>query len=310
MSFNRTPPKILPDGELSTVFPFHVCSKGPEDKVIFRDDEDLRVAHNYIPICARRANVIVASDCVLNTHFHSLVLARNYEDANSFANKFKMSASDYLKNKYANSTEPFRHIDSAPLLIEDNRYLRNVICYIYKNAHDMGARIDEYKWSSYSSVFQASTNSHDARAVSKMTAREVRNVLRTGDNLHSVNWLLDQEGRIVPSSYCDWEYVESAFNNDLAFFTKILGLTDDAQMEQMLVTDHVDKVSVPELILIAEDKSQSLYHKPVPDLTISQKIPIIKRMYHSLRTTPNQLARCFGLPREKVNEILRIKLKI
>ena len=225
MYFRRETVKVLPSGELANVQPYHVCTKGQEDRLIFRDEEDLRVAHNLIPVCARRADVIIIAGIVLNTHLHISVLARSLEDANEFIERYKISISKFLTGKYGNGSHinAFRGIDSKPLPLLDNKHVRNTICYIFRNALDIGANIDDYRWSSFRSMFRKGQVYDTTRSVATMTYREKRQILRIDHADADPRWLITEDGVIEPASYCDLEYAEGAFDNDQKFFLKVPG---------------------------------------------------------------------------------------
>lgn len=304
MKFQRICKRVLPDGSEASVFPFHTCTKGLEDRVLFRDEEDLRTGYNLIPICARRTNVIVVSECVLSTHFHAMILAGSYSDAGRFIESVKRSASKILAEKYGPGPLYFHGIEARPIYLEDNAHVRNTLCYIPRNSLDMGIKVDEYKWSSYKAMFSQKGTCHSARKVSAMTTRETRAMFKVGDILKDVPWMITEDGRIEPESFCDIRYAEESFCNDLSYFTRILELSDDDQMEEILVRKPTRLMTTEALMKEIEVEGIRRYGVGASLLTRSQKIPLLKRFYYSSKVTPSQLARCFGLPLEEVKTIL------
>lgn len=304
MKFQRITKKTLPDGSVSTVYPFHVCSEGHIDRVLCRDEEDFRVAFNFIPICARRSNVIVVSDCVLSSHMHSGLLARCYEDAVCFGNSYKQSYSKYYTNRYDENCSIYQRVDTRPVYIEDDNYLRNVLCYIPRNALDMGIAVDQYEWSSYRSMFSCGRSERKCFPISSLTTRQTRDMFKTGDCLGDTNWLISGSGIIEPVSYCDWRYAEAAFYDDPKFFLRKLGTTDDELMEQLMVKDQQRMKPLDELIKLAEERSRNRFSKSLSQLSFTQKIPLVKAMYYSIHTSPKQLARCFGVEKDQIDWIL------
>lgn len=302
MYFQREPLRVLPNGETAIVSPFHVSTEGLEDRVIFRDEEDLRVAHNLIPISAKRANVIIIADCELNTHIHSGILARSEEDACKFILGYKISVSKYLTSRYGSGMplNSFRRTDSRPVPLLDNFHLRNALCYIPRNALDVGEKPDQYRWSSYRAMFSKGLFPGAVHPISSMTYREKRTVFKTDGIAVDPSWMVTLDGVIEPVSYCDIEYAEGAFNNDIGFFLKIMGLVDDQQMEQELVVSPNRMKKVGELINIIDDHSRRLYSKPSCSLSFAQKIPIIKTVWRTNRTSVAQLARCFALTKKEI----------
>lgn len=303
MKFQRTPTRRLANGDIVTLFPFHVCTKG--GKVVFRTEEDLRVAFNLLPVCALRANVIVVVPCVLSTHFHSVILARSYMDAKRFVNGYKLSVSMCLAKKYGTGMEAFRGVESKPIPLEDDSHLRNAICYVLGNALDTGARVDTYTWSGYSAMFHR--GDMNGSKVSEMTRREIREVLKADIPLNNVSWTINDAGIIEPASFCDWRYAESAFYGDVNFFTRVLGSVDRDQMDQELVYDPFRRKSVEELLRDIEGRSQRRYGLPFTSLIPAQKIPILKAINYSTNISVKLLARLFEMPEENVSAILKRK---
>lgn len=291
LSFTRT----LPNGKTAKVYPFHISTKGAEDKIIFRDEEDLRVAHNLIAICAHRNNVIVLMDCELNTHIHECVLAESLSAAENCINSLKISYSKYNDNKYGSTMSIFNRVESNPILILDMAHLRNTICYIARNAQDAGARVDSYKWSGYRALFCKGQIASGAKSLSSMTRRELRAALHTDTGLQESNMMISNDGIIEPASYIDWVFVEHIFKNDQSYFLRVLGLTDDAVMEQKLVNNPNEFKSIEELTEEIERHCIFRYGITHDRLSYEQLIPIIKIVYYTTRTSVAQLARCCAL---------------
>ena len=299
MKFQRIVLRQLPNGEFVYVFPFHICTKGQEDKVLFRNEEDLRVAYNYLVICSLEANVLIFVSCVLNTHIHCGILASSHEDAQKFLTLYKITISKYLRNKYG-AANILKDVEGSAIPVEDDFHLRNVICYTLRNSLDAGIPVDKYKWSSFSALFHIDDGNRPTVKISDLGVRKIRNLLLTRKDLTHTGWKIFEDGLLDPSSFTDHRYCEDAFYCDLGFFYKVLGLTDDARMEQIMVNDPLDRHSVDEIIRVIEDNCQKRYSKSLSQLTMEQKVPVVRTVYHSFRTTPSQLARCFGITKAQV----------
>lgn len=303
MKFQRISTRRLPNGEIATFHPFHICTKG--ERVVFRTSEDLRVAFNFLPICALRSNVAIVMPCVLNTHFHSVILARSYDDAKRFGDCYKQSVSMHLTRKYGTGLEPFREVESRPILLEDDKYVRNAICYVAANALDAGATVDSYLWSGYRALFCGGMVNVESSSVSGMSRRKIREVLKSDICLDTVPWLINGDGVIEPASYCDWRYAESAFYGNVSFFTKVLGLTDRDQMDRQMAEDLQRRKSLEDVMSDIEVRSRKMYGMPASELRPSQKIPILKAVSYSTNLSVKILARCFEMPEKEVSAILR-----
>ena len=60
---------------------YHLCTEGLEAEVIVRDNEDFRVACNYIALAAWRTRVFIVAFCVMSNHFHILSACKNRDMA-------------------------------------------------------------------------------------------------------------------------------------------------------------------------------------------------------------------------------------
>lgn len=295
--------RVLPNGEFATVYPFHVCTEGQEERVIFRDEEDLRVGFNSIPICASRANVIVVVGIVLNSHIHSVILARSYEDALTFIDGYKISIGKYIQKRYGINCV-YRDVDAKPIFLDSPKYVRNAICYTLRNALDMGKNIHEYRWSGYRGLFCGGIVSVKCHRVSEMKYRELREMFKASTLNPGINWLVSEDGVIEPASFMDWKYAEAAFGNDLKFFLKVLGFSDDEEMKQLLEINPFKSHSVEEILAELESRARQIHGLPLNALTKAQKIPVAKKVYHSMKVSRPMLAKCLGVPLSTLLQML------
>lgn len=99
-TFVRNPMRMLPDGTIARVFPFHVSLEGKENRVLCREDEDYDVFVKVFVVCARRKNVILEVYSVVSNHGHSVVLCADKTSADSFGEEVKRIYSMYFSRKY------------------------------------------------------------------------------------------------------------------------------------------------------------------------------------------------------------------
>ena len=210
--------RVLPDGSLRNVQPFHVCLEGLEKAVLCRDDNDYDAFVKIICVAARRKNVIVVIYTVVSNHSHTTVLACCQEDADAFGEEVKKMASMWVSGRYG-ERKLLRRTDVKAPCLDTDWYVRNTLAYIPRNALDNGCNVNEYRWSGYRAMFRknaAPSVPGPVRKVGEMTRREHRALFHTGDNLSGVPWLVDADGCLVPESFCDTDYLEQAFKHDQA----------------------------------------------------------------------------------------------
>ena len=298
--------RVLPDGTVGNVQPFHICLEGLEQAVLCRDDKDYDAFVKIICLAARRKNVIVVIYAVVSNHSHATVLARCQEDADSYGEEVKKMASMWVSGRYG-ERKLLRRTDMMAPCLDSDWYVRNTLAYVPRNALDNGCNVNEYRWSGYRAMFRGRISPGfpgPVRRVSEMTRREHRAVFHTGDNLSDVPWLVDAEGCLVPESFCDTEYLEQAFNYDQAYYIRTIGTVNVSEMRQRLVdgprTMHTDG----DVLKDAAAEAKRWFGTDLSALSLLQKTRLIPYFNRTRKTTVRQLARVFGLDREMVLAIL------
>lgn len=301
---NRTVLRQMPDGSVRYAQPYHVSMEGQKTVVLCRDDEDYDAMVKIISVCARRKNVIVIIYAVVSNHSHVAILAICQEDADAFSEEIKKMYSMWFSRKYGR-TGIMRTVDVKALLLDSDWYTRNALAYVPRNALDNGCNVDEYPWSGYKAMLStAPYASPSARKIADMTKIERRDVMHTGDKLTDVRWLVDDNGRLIPKSICDFEYLEQAFEHDQAYFLRTIGGQNSAEMRHKLVDAPRHMLTDNEFLKIAEETSQRWFSSPIDQISIDRKNRLIPYLFRTVKTTVPQLSRSFGLPREEVSHIL------
>ena len=298
--------RVLPDGSVRNVQPFHVCLEGLEKAVLCRDDKDYDAFVKIICVAARRKNVIVVIYAVVSNHSHVTILAVSQGDADAYGEEVKKMASMWLSGRYRERKVLRRTGMKAPCLDTD-RYVRNTLAYVPRNALDNGCNVNEYRWSGYRAMFRGNVVPElpgPVRRVAEMTRREMRAFFHTGDDLSGVPWLVDAEGRLVPESFCDAEYLEQAFGYNQVYYIRTIGEVNVAEMRQRLVdaprTMHTDG----EVLKDAAAEAERWFRTELSALSLLQKTRLIPYFNRTRKTTVRQLARVFGLDRKTVGSIL------
>ena len=299
----RIVPRVLPDGGTYEVCPFHVCLKGLEKAVLCRDSQDYDAMVKVLCVSARRCNVIVIIYGVVSNHCHVAVLARFKKDADAYGRDMKKVYSMWFSRKYG-ERNILRRVEVKALVLTDNTHVRNVLAYIPRNAVDNGFGISEYRWSGFRAMFKDRSGNKAYRPVASLSQREGRAIMHTGDNLKDVPWLLDEEGCLVPESFCDWEYLEQAFNGDQAFFLRVIGGQNSAEMRHELEEKPYQFVRDEEFQKVADETSRAWFGNPCRSLSKSLKVRLIPYLNRVRKTSVSQLARVMGLSREEIAAIL------
>ena len=301
--------RVLPDGTIRNVQPFHVCLEGLEKAVLCRDDKDYDAFVKIICVAARRKNVIIVIYTVVSNHSHATILARSQEEADAFGEEIKKMASMWVSGRYG-ERKLLRRTDVKAPCLDTDWYVRNTLAYVPRNALDNGCNVNEYRWSGYRAMFRGNVAPGfpgPVRKVGKMTRREHRALFHTGDDLSDVPWLVDTDGCLVPESFCDTDYLEQAFNYDQVYFIRIIGEVNVAEMSQRLVDSPRTLRPDGEVLKDAMAEADRWFKTELSSLSLLQKTRLIPYFSRTRKTTVRQLARVFGLDREVVQSILHPK---
>ena len=306
MAFQRIVSRKLPNGKSCLFYPFHISLKGMESVVLCRDDEDYDTMEKYYHVCCLVNKTLIINEIVMSNHGHLAVLAMDYESACRSGEAIKKNYSQYFTFKYGEKKTLLR-ADINVQYLDSDWYVRNALAYIPRNAMDTGSRIEDYPWSSYRSSFlQNSSGVMPGRPVAFLSRRERERLFRTHVDLRNVPWTVDVEGHLIHASCCDNTYLESAFNNDQAFYLKTIGSMNMAEMEQKLTIGPRMRKNDAEFVVIVSDIADRWFHKPIAALTVEQKIRMLPILYRANHTTSSQLARCLQLERQRVEQVLRL----
>lgn len=293
----------LPDGHRCRLFPFHVCIKGVSDAILCRDDEDFDVFVKYIHICARRKNVLVVVYIVMSNHVHVTILASDQGTADAFAVEIKRMFSMYFAWKYGRN-KVLKYLDASALYLDSNSYLRNSVAYTLKNSLDAGCKVDQYQWSAYRALFP-SEPTVGLWPVSRLSTREVEKIFHTNMDISSTGWKIDDKNRLDPASACEAAYAEAAFNNDISYFYRALGVTDNAVMEARFMDGPRTRLNDQDFFRLVSDTAGRWFNRTVDGLSLENKIRLVPYLYHVAKTTPAQIARGLGMEKTMVERLVK-----
>jgi hypothetical protein len=303
MAFQRVVVRTMPGGKVQKMYPFHISLEGMESVLLCRDDEDYDHLEKSFYLSAWKNDCQVISEIAMSNHGHTAILASGIDAARRTGELIKKRHSQFLSWKY-NETGIMTRSDINVQYLDSDWYVRNALAYIPRNAADTGERIEDYRWSSYRGMFVGGRCPAGTRRVADLSRRERIRLFRTHEDLSQVPWVLNADYSVEPASACCYPYLESAFNNDQAFYLKSIGTVNPAEMQQLLVMNGRIRHTDTEMLAIIARLAEKWYHKAVVELTPEQKAFVLPYLYRSYRTGIPQLARCLQMSRELVARLL------
>lgn len=278
--------------------------EGLERTILCRDEEDYDAMVKILCVSARRKNVLLVIYAVVSNHCHAVVLARYQQDADDYGEEVKRMAAMWFSRKYGESGV-LKGTDVKAICLDSDWYVRSALAYVPRNALDNGCNVNEYPWSGYRAMFSQDVSKRvSARQVSSLPRDEMRRIMHTGDKLKDVPWLLDDSGRLIPSSICDSAYLEQAFGNDQSFFLRTIGSLNPAEMNQKLIDNPRMRLTDSEFYKYVAAVSLRWFKAELSKLSLEQKARLIPYISRTMKTSVPQLARAFGLNRDVIRKML------
>ena len=278
--------------------------EGLERAILCRDEEDYDAMVKILCVSARRKNVILVIYAVVSNHCHAVVLARYQQDADDYGEEVKRMAAMWFSRKYGESGV-LKGTDVKAICLDSDWYVRSALAYVPRNALDNGCNVNEYPWSGYRAMFSQDVSKRvNVRPVSSLHRDEMRRIMHTADKLKDVPWLLDDSGRLIPSSICDSAYLEQAFGNDQSFFLRTIGSLNPAEMNQKLIDNPRKRLTDSEFYKHTAAVSLRWFKAELSKLSLEQKARLIPYISRTMKTSVPQLARAFGLNRDVIRKML------
>ena len=107
---------------------YHICTNGQETPTIIFDEEDFKVAWNYLALAGYKTGIEILAFIIMSNHVHILIIAKDRKTAIKYIRLFKRLYSTHLLHKY-NMSNTLRGI-------EDSIYTQE--CPICQNSQKSG----------------------------------------------------------------------------------------------------------------------------------------------------------------------------
>lgn len=268
-----------------------VTTEHLEDKVLFLDDEDFKVAMNYVPAVALETDVKMLAFNLMSNHMHFVPMCER-ADAESFINEFKRRYSYYFHNRYG-VREVLRRVDvDIRLLPAGTESIERGIAYTQMNP--VAARICQhpslYLWGTGDAFFNAKP--HSGTRLDELSLRQRRRLLHSKSELPG-NLIVGEGGFILPSSYVYVGYVEKLFRTSERY-TYFLNSSSKAR-KQLESTEALpafrDHVISPAIV----DLCNSLFRKQSLKELSPEEIPeLLRQLRRRFSMDISQLSRLTG----------------
>ena len=264
-----------------------------EDGLWFRDEEDFKVAMNYIAIeAARHPEVVVLTFILMSNHVHFVLKGRR-EDAAAFVESFKQRYSLYYQKKYGVKEFLRRNGLDIKEIPYDNEAPEKVISYVQMNsvAANICAFCNQYPWGTGNLFFNATTPK--GIKLGNMSDRARQKALHSNFTKLPEHWILGDDGYILPCCYVDVKAVEQLFRTPkrMQYF-----LHSSSKARKRLENTCLPAFRDQVILAAIPDLCQSLFQKDsFSALTEEEQSEFLRQLRYRFSADINQLARVCGL---------------
>ncbi|MBQ6253624.1 MAG: hypothetical protein IJK05_03085 [Bacteroidales bacterium] len=271
------------------------------DKIWFRDDDDFRVAMNYVAIVSFAIGVNVLAFILMSNHVHFVLQCRE-EEARAFISEFKRRFSMRLHRKYG-VKDFFRNngVDSQSLGIEDES-LERAIAYVLMNsvAANICLQPTDYPWGTGDTYFKMTRPK--GRRIDSLSMKGRTRLLHSRDSVPG-NMVVGENGYILPESYVPVSFVESLFRTPKRLNYFLINSSKarrrlENNSRSVSFKDQVISSAVPDLC-------HSLFRKSFQaDLTTDEMATLVSEVRRRFSADLNQIARILGIEYSDVTRFL------
>ena len=246
---------------------WHIYSDGTRADIPFATDEEKTFVWNSLAICAESAGVTVLVSTVNDTHLHTIVRGEEHKVL-----LFKR----VLKQRL---TRRFQRVFFACSNIGNRKEALSKFMYVYRNCLDFYKKLPgEYPWGS-GNIFFSERKPHPAsHRLGDFSFREQYRMFRTRVKLPE-EWLIDAEGRILPESFIDYEYVEELFRTVRTFIAFLyVRREDEAALKQEIHRNYLESRSIQDLRRIGNEYCVSVCGRTLVKVDIRVRLAIAAKM--------------------------------
>ena len=264
-----------------------------EDGLWFREEEDFKVAMNYVAIeAARHPEVQVLAFILMSNHVHFVLKGRR-EDVVAFVESFKQRYSLYYQKKYGVKEFLRRNGLDIKEIPYDNEAPEKVISYVQMNsvAANICAFCNQYPWGTGNLFFNATTPK--GIKLGNMSDRARQKALHSNFTKLPEHWILGDDGYILPCCYVDVKAVEQLFRTPkrMQYF-----LHSSSKARKRLENTCLPAFRDQVILAAIPDLCQSLFQKDsFSALTEEEQSEFLRQLRYRFSADINQLARVCGL---------------
>lgn len=275
-----------------------------EGRLWFRDEEDFKVAMNYVAIeSARSPSVTVLAFILMSNHVH-FVLYGELEGVQTFLNSFKQRYSLYYRRKYGVKEFLRRNTLDIKYISQEAEGVERAIAYVQMNcvSANICSHPSQYPWGTGNCFFNQSLRA--GKTISGLSIRARRRLLHSQDVILPGDWKICEEGYVMPSEYVDINLVKSIFRTPKRM-NYFLMRSSKAKKGIGLHEDNLPAFRDQTILAALPDLCRSLFQKEsFSYLLPEEKEEFVKQIRFRFSADATQIARVCGISYSEAAKLL------
>ena len=270
----------------------------------FREDGDFKVGMNYVALSALFCAVMVIVFVLMSNHVH-FVLYCTYEEAQRFIDKFKENCSRYLAKKYGIRELLRKNRVVIQRISPDDESFERAVAYTHMNppAANICLSPSDYPWGTGGSFFKG--RSTKGVLLSSLSQRAVSKLLHTRQVLPS-DWMISDDGYILPESYVPVSLVESIFRTPRRMYY-FLQNSSKSKRKNEFKGNYLPAFRDQVLISAIPDICRTVYGRnAVSELEEGECAELVKQLRRRFSADYRQIARVTSIPENEVVRLLDV----
>ena len=289
---------------------YHLSTKPLENGVIFQDDEERRIAMNWIAILAKEFNVEVLAFALMSNHFHFIIKGK-LVDGLTFFRMLKKRLSTFFSRKGRPGVMDKVDVDPDTQALTSLKQFRNEIAYVIRNPYVARTDVNPFAWPWCSGYlyFNPFLSLLDSKPVKDLTFREKRDITRSSDVNLDPSFRV-RNGMIIPESYVNYKLVEQLFPHAQKFAWWVL---KNVEAQHEVASRLGEKVFLndDELFVTAQQIARSQFGcDGVKELSIQQRKEIAVVLKNKWNASNSQVARMAQLDPRVVDDMFPLTAKL
>ena len=268
----------------------------------FREDADYKVGMNYVAVLSFLLGVTVLSFVLMSNHVHFALYCTEGE-AKEFIDAFKRVYARFLSRKYG-LKEPLRRngVDIRRISPDDESF-HWAVAYVEMNpvAANICLHPSVYPWGTGRTFFQVTPPK--AVKLGTLSVNAARRLLHSKQGLPS-DWLVGEDGYILPESFVPVEWVESLFRTPKRMNFFLQNSSKAKRRQEFKGNDHP---SFRDQVLYGAlpDLCRSLFGKnEASELNEEQRQELVRQLRRRFSADIHQIVRITSFPMTEVARYL------